>query len=337
MIAPQFEKKIISAEKPRLSVVIPVYNEADNVKILAFRVLDVLSTLGMPYEIIFIDDGSGDGTDRVLRSLSEKYPNVKAIRFRRNFGQTAALAAGFQYAKGEIIVTMDGDLQNDPLDIPKILEKIEEGYDVVSGWRKDRQDDFIRKTLPSRIANRLISAVSGVRLHDYGCSLKAYRSDIAKTLPLYGEMHRFIPALAGIEGARIAELPVAHHPRRFGKSKYNLSKTFRVVLDLMTVVFFRRFITRPLHIFGGFGMASFGAGLALCGYLGVDKIIYGHSIGERPLLDLGIVLTIMGVQFISTGIIAEILIRTYFESQNKAVFRVRELYGSWDDESHGNP
>lgn len=336
MITASSEKKALGAEKPELSVVIPVYNEVENVKLLASRVLNVLSCLGRPFEVIFVDDGSQDGTDGALRALSRKLPQVKAVRFRRNFGQTAALAAGFQYAAGDIIVTMDGDLQNDPEDIPKVVARLEEGYDVVSGWRKDRQDAFLQRTLPSRIANKLISAVSGVSLHDYGCSLKAYRADIAKTLPLYGEMHRFIPALAGIEGARIAELPVLHHPRRFGKSKYNLSRTFRVVLDLMTVVFLRRFMTRPLHVFGGFGLLSLAAGFFICAYLAVDKLVFGHSIGDRPLLDLGVVLLIMGVQFISTGIIAEILIRTYFESQHKAVFRVKELYGSWED-GRGKP
>lgn len=329
MIAVQPEEKTQRAEKPELSVVVPVYDEAENIKLLTNRLLAVLPGMERSFEIIFVDDGSRDGTNSSLQAIAEKISQVKTIRFRRNFGQTAALAAGFQYAAGDIIVTMDGDLQNDPDDIPKVVAKLEQGYDVVSGWRKDRKDAFMKRTLPSRIANKLISAVSGVSLHDYGCSLKAYRADIAKSLPLYGEMHRFIPALAGIEGARIAELPVLHHPRRFGRSKYNLARTFRVILDLMTVVFLRRFITRPLHIFGGFGMLSLMAGFLTCAYLTVDKLAFGRPIGDRPLFDLGIVLLIMGVQFISTGIIAEILIRTYYESQHKAVYRIKELYGAW--------
>lgn len=325
------ESKSGTAEKIRLSVVIPVFNEVENVRALAMRVLGVLSEQAMPFEIVFVDDGSRDGTGDELTSLSGRVSRVKVVRLRRNFGQTAALAAGFRFAAGKIIVTMDGDLQNDPEDIPGIVAMLEEGYDVVSGWRKDRRDDFLRRTLPSRIANKVISGISGVSLHDYGCSLKAYRAETAKALPLYGEMHRFIPALAAIEGARIAEMPVRHHPRRFGRSKYTLSRTFRVILDLMTVVFMRRFITRPLHVFGGFGLMAFLAGLVTCGYLTVDKILFGHPIGNRPLLDLGIVLTIMGVQFISTGILAEILIRTYFESQNKTVFTVRDLHGFGSD------
>jgi glycosyltransferase involved in cell wall biosynthesis len=283
--------------------------------------------MGRTFEVIFIDDGSRDGTEGALKSLSEKFSRIKAVRFRRNCGQTAALAAGFQYASGDIIVTLDGDLQNDPEDIPNLVAKLEEGYDVVSGWRKDRKDNFVKRTLPSMVANKLISSVSGVALHDYGCSLKAYRAETAKALPLYGELHRFIPALAGIEGARIAEMAVCHHPRRFGKSKYTITRTFRVILDLMTVVFLRRFMTRPLHVFGGAGLVSFALGFLVCAYLAMDKLAFGHSLGNRPLLDLGVLLIVTGVQLISTGIIAEILIRTYFESQHKAIFRVKELYG----------
>ena len=316
-----------------VSVVIPVYNEVESVRPLADRVLAVMSSFGRSFEIIFVDDGSRDGTHQALQDLAKQDARIKAIRFRRNYGQTAGLAAGFRYASGDIVVTLDGDLQNEPADIPKVIAKLEEGYDVVSGWRKDRQDNFVQRTLPSMIANRLISSVSGVSLHDYGCSLKAYRAEIAKVLPLYGELHRFIPALAGIEGARIAEVPVTHHARQFGKSKYNISRTFRVILDLMTVVFLRRFMTKPLHIFGGIGLTSFSAGFLICAYLAVDKLLFGNPIPlvERPLLDLGVLLIVMGVQFVSTGIIAEILIRTYFESQDKTTFRVKERYGSWGD------
>lgn len=324
-------KRAPRAGRTELSVVIPVFDEVENVRPLAARVLAVLYGMGRPFEVVFVDDGSQDGTDGALKALSLEFPEVKAVRFKRNFGQTAALAAGFRYSSGDVIVTMDGDLQNDPGDIPKVVARLEEGYDVVSGWRRERRDAYLRRTLPSRVANRLISAFSGVRLHDYGCSLKAYRAEVAKSLPLYGEMHRFIPALAGIDGARIAELPVLHHPRRSGASKYTLSRTFRVVLDLVTVVFLRRFITRPLHFFGGFGMLSIAAGFLTCLALAADKLVFGHPIGDRPLLDLGVVLLIMGAQFISTGIIAEILVRTYYESQHKAVYRVKELYGSWGD------
>jgi glycosyltransferase involved in cell wall biosynthesis len=321
------KRTALLAEKVEISVVIPVYNEAENAAILASRILKVLSGMGRTFEVIFIDDGSRDGTEGALKSLSEKFSRIKAVRFRRNCGQTAALAAGFQYASGDIIVTLDGDLQNDPEDIPNLVAKLEEGYDVVSGWRKDRKDNFVKRTLPSMVANKLISSVSGVALHDYGCSLKAYRAETAKALPLYGELHRFIPALAGIEGARIAEMAVCHHPRRFGKSKYTITRTFRVILDLMTVVFLRRFMTRPLHVFGGAGLVSFALGFLVCAYLAMDKLAFGHSLGNRPLLDLGVLLIVTGVQLISTGIIAEILIRTYFESQHKAIFRVKELYG----------
>jgi glycosyltransferase involved in cell wall biosynthesis len=321
------KRTALLAEKVEISVVIPVYNEAENAAILASRILKVLSGMGRTFEVIFIDDGSRDGTEGALKSLSEKFCRIKAVRFRRNCGQTAALAAGFQYASGDIIVTLDGDLQNDPEDIPNLVAKLEEGYDVVSGWRKDRKDNFVKRTLPSMVANKLISSVSGVALHDYGCSLKAYRAETAKALPLYGELHRFIPALAGIEGARIAEMAVCHHPRRFGKSKYTITRTFRVILDLMTVVFLRRFMTRPLHVFGGAGLVSFALGFLVCAYLAMDKLAFGHSLGNRPLLDLGVLLIVTGVQLISTGIIAEILIRTYFESQHKAIFRVKELYG----------
>ncbi len=314
-----------------VSVVIPVYNEVENVKLLADSILGVMTGLGRTFEIIFVDDGSRDGTHKILRGLAEEDARIKAVRFRKNYGQTAGLAAGFWYADGDIIVTLDGDLQNDPADIPKLIAKLEEGYDMVSGWRKDRQDDFIKRTLPSKIANKLISSVSGVSLHDYGCSLKAYRSEIAKALQLYGEMHRFIPALAGIEGARITEMPVMHHPRKFGKSKYNISRTFRVILDLMTVVFLRKFMTRPLHVFGGLGLVSFSLGFLICAYVAADKLLFGNPIPlmDRPLLDLGVLLIVTGVQLLSTGIIAEILIRTYFESQDKAIFRVKERYGSW--------
>ncbi|OGH98512.1 MAG: glycosyl transferase [Candidatus Melainabacteria bacterium GWF2_32_7] len=316
----------ITTEKVDLSVVIPVFNETESIRILAESLLKVLENLNRKFEIIFVDDGSTDGSHLILKTLSEEISIVKAVRFRRNFGQTAAMAAGFNYASGGIIITLDGDLQNDPADIPRIVAKLEEGYDVVSGWRKNRQDDFITRKIPSMLANMLISKMTGTYLHDYGCSLKAYRAEIAKELSLYGELHRFIPALASIEGASISEIPVLHHARKSGKSKYNIFRTFKVILDLLTVVFLKKFMTRPLHIFGRIGLFSFITGLAICLHLAFDKIIYSTNIGNRPLLLLGVLLILTGFQLISTGIIAEIQIRTYYESQNKAIYKVKEVY-----------
>ena len=322
------EKKIISGEKLDLSVIIPIYNEAENIKLMANSLLNILNSMNFNkgFEIIFIDDGSRDDSAGVLKALSQENNHIKGIKFRRNYGQTAAMSAGFDHASGDIIISMDGDLQNDPVDIPRLLEKIEEGYDVVSGWRKDRKDALISRKIPSMIANKLIGQLTGVRLHDYGCSLKAYTSEIAKEVPLYGELHRFIPALASIEGARIAEIPVTHHARQFGKSKYNILRTFKVMLDLMTVVFLRKFMTRPLHVFGRIGLVSLLSGIIVGTYLIYEKIFQGADIGSRPLLLLGILLFTTGIQFISTGIIAEILIRTYFESQDKAIYKIKEIY-----------
>ena len=314
------------AEKVYISAIIPVYNEVENVELLCNSLINAFSQLNRSFEIIFVDDGSIDGTHDILRTLSDKYNCIKAVRFRRNYGQTAAMAAGFDYASGEIVISLDGDLQNDPADIPRLIAKLEEGYDVVSGWRKNRRDAFINRKLPSMIANRIISKMTGVHLHDYGCSLKAYRSEIAKELNLYGEMHRFIPALASIEGANIVEMPVNHHARQFGTSKYNILRTFKVILDLLTVVFLRKFMTRPLHVFGRAGLISLFLGLAVSGYLAFDKIFYMQDIGNRPLLLLGILLILTGFQLLSTGIVAEILIRTYYESQNKPIYKVKEVY-----------
>lgn len=316
--------------KPEISIIIPVYNESENVAMLAERIAGAFEKIAKTYEIIFIDDGSSDNTPQILKQLSAVNPKIKAVIFRRNFGQTAGLSAGFDYAKGNIIITMDGDLQNDPEDIPRLLEKLDEGYDVVSGWRKDRKDKLISRKVPSMIANRIISKLTGVYLHDYGCALKAYKAEIAKEIPLYGELHRFIPALASIEGAKIIEIPVNHYARKFGKSKYNILRTFKVILDLITVVFLRKFITRPLHMFGRPGLFSLASGILICAYLAFEKIFYHLEIGNRPLLLLGALLIITGIQFINTGIIAEIQIRTYYESQNKSIYKVRETYGLKD-------
>ncbi|MDD3013787.1 MAG: glycosyltransferase family 2 protein [Candidatus Gastranaerophilales bacterium] len=320
------ENIVTSLKKVEISVIVPIYNEVENIETLSNSLLNVLNGLNKSFEIILIDDGSSDGTCELLKSIAESTPNIKGIRFRRNFGQTAAMAAGFDYASGDIIISLDGDMQNDPADIPRLIAKLEEGYDVVSGWRKNRQDDFLSRKIPSMIANRLISRLTGVHLHDYGCSLKAYRSEIAKDMSLYGEMHRFIPALAGIEGARIIEMPVLHHPRKFGQSKYNILRTFKVILDLMTVVFLRKFMTRPLHMFGRMGLASFFAGFIISAYLAFEKLVFSTQLSNRPLLLLGVLLILTGIQLISTGIIAEIQIRTYYESQNKPIYKVRNIY-----------
>ena len=310
---------------PWISVVIPVYHEKDNISKLNNLLLGVLKTLDRPFEIIYVDDGSRDETFSVLKGLCSQSPCVKAIRLRRNFGQTAAMSAGFDFSRGEIIVAMDGDLQNDPADIPALLDKLEEGYDVVNGWRKDRKDNLLSRKIPSMIANTVIGVTTGVRLHDYGCSLKAYRAEVIKNVPLYGELHRFIPALASIYGARITEIPVRHHPRISGASKYTLSRTFRVLMDLFTVTFLKFFADRPLHIFGWSGLLLFIMGFFIDSYLAVQKIFFGASLANRPLLLLGTLLILAGLQMFSIGILAEIQIRTYYESQGKPIYSIREI------------
>lgn len=320
------EKQSEIANKLDLSIIVPVFNEEENLQLLVDSILSIVGTLEKSFEVILVDDGSSDKTPILLKEICENTPNIIGVKFRRNYGQTAAMAAGFNRARGEVIISLDGDLQNDPSDIPNLLAKIEEGYDVVSGWRKDRQDDLVSRKIPSMIANKIISNMTGVKLHDYGCSLKAYRSEIAKEISLYGELHRFIPALAGIEGAKIVEIPVNHHSRKFGKSKYNILRTFKVILDLMTVVFLRKFITRPLHMFGRMGLASLFIGVIINIYLIIDKFIFAEDIGTRPLLMLGVLLILTGIQLISSGIIAEILIRTYYESQKKQIYKIKETY-----------
>jgi glycosyltransferase involved in cell wall biosynthesis len=309
-----------------LSVVIPVFNEAKNLEPLFGRLIGTLDGLDCHYEIIVVDDGSTDGSLTILRRLHEENSQVKVVRFRRNFGQTAAFAAGFDHARGEIVVTIDADLQNDPADIPRLLDKMAEGYDVVSGWRQDRQDRFLDRKLPSMIANWLISVVTGVHLHDYGCSLKAYHRDVVKNVHLYGELHRFIPALASWMGVSVAELPVAHHPRRFGKSKYGLSRTVRVLLDLLTVRFMLSYSARPMQLFGGVGLLSFGLGVLSGLYLSAQKVIYGYRYQiDRPLLLLSVLLMIVGVQMVSMGLLGELVVRTYHETQGKSIYMIREV------------
>ena len=315
-----------------ISLVIPVYNEEENLKPLYQKLKETMEPLGKEHEIIFVDDGSQDNSPKILDQLARKDPHVKVIHFRRNFGQTAALAAGFDLAQGEMVVTLDADLQNDPADIPKLLEKMEEGYDVVSGWRKDRKDPYLSRILPSTMANWLISKVTGVKLHDYGCTLKAYRQEVVKELNLYGELHRFLPALASWMGVRIAEIPVTHHPRRFGKSKYGISRTFRVILDLILVQFLLRYSTRPIRIFGGAGLISLVVGLLLGCYLSIIKIIFRHPIGNRPLLILSVLLIILGIQLLSLGILGEFLTRIYYEGQNKKPYVIKYVTPPPQDE-----
>lgn len=309
-----------------VSIVIPVYEEEESLPHLYKSIKGVMEPLGRRYEIVFVDDGSRDKTLKILESYQKTDPKVVVVAFRRNFGQTAAMAAGFEYAEGDIIVTMDADLQNDPNDIPKLLEKIK-GHDVVSGWRKKRQDKFISRRLPSMLANGLISRVTGVHLHDYGCTLKAYRKEVIKNVRLYGEMHRFIPAIASWVGASITEVETNHHPRKFGKSKYGISRTIRVVLDLITVKFLQSFSTRPIHAFGPWGLLLGAAGFAMALYLSFEKIVLGQSIGGRPLLSLSVLLMILGVQLVVMGLLGEMLARVYHESQGKPIYTVKKVLG----------
>ncbi len=309
-----------------VSFIIPVYNEVENVDALIREVAQTGEKLNRSFEMVLVDDGSKDGTVQALRHLSEEFPQLRVVCLKRNFGQTAATAAGFRYATGKYFVTLDGDLQNDPAQVPEIVDMLEaENLDIICGWRKHRQDKALTRKLPSMIANRIIGATTGVKIHDYGCSLKVYRAEVAKEVPLYGEMHRFIPALASIDGAVIKEVPVHHRPRVAGTSKYGLSRTFKVILDLLTVLFLKRFLTRPLHMFGRAGLGFFFAGALVLTYLVLDKLVFGHDIGTRPLLMLGVLMFITGIQLISTGLIAEIQARTYFESQDKPIYKVREV------------
>ncbi|HEX5019100.1 MAG TPA: glycosyltransferase family 2 protein [Candidatus Binatia bacterium] len=308
-----------------LSIVVPVFNEEENIEPLVGEIRGALAPLKKSYEVIAVDDGSGDRTFAVLSRLHRCDPTINVIRLKRNFGQTAALAAGLAYASGEIVVLMDGDGQNDPADIPALLGKIEEGNDMVAGWRFHRQDPFLSRRLPSMIANRLISWTTKVKLHDYGCTLKAMRTEIAKSLRLYGEMHRFIPAIAYERGARIAEIKVNHRPRLRGASKYGITRTLRVILDLLTVKFLSSYSTRPAHVFGPIGIISGFAGFLIALYLTAQKFAYDVDIGNRPLLLLSILLIFIGFQFVTMGLLGEMLARTYHESQDRAVYVIGEV------------
>jgi len=309
-----------------LSIVIPVYNETENLRLLHQEIHQAMDPIeGLDWEIIYVDDGSQDNSPDILSELALDDPlRSKVIFLRRNFGQTAAIAAGIDHAKGEMIVLMDADLQNDPADIPRMIEKIHEGYDVVSGWRQNRQDKFLTRILPSRIANWLISAVTGVHLHDYGCTLKAYRQEILSDFRLYGEMHRFIPAYAYSVGARIVEIPVRHHPRRFGKTKYGLTRTLKVILDLFTVKFLTSYTNKPIYLFGGTGIILILVSLAALLFLLVRRILYSTSVTASPFFTTSLMVFVLGFQSILMGLIAEIQVRTYHESQKKPTYTIRK-------------
>ncbi|HOC19459.1 MAG TPA: glycosyltransferase family 2 protein [Vicinamibacterales bacterium] len=309
---------------PELSVVIPIKNEEENLPRLYEELVGALEGF-RPFELVFVEDGSTDGSFPVLASLQSSDPRVRVIRFRRNFGQTAAFAAGFAFARGRYIVTSDGDLQNDPSDIPRMVERLEQGFDIVAGWRKDRKDPFLSRRLPSMIANKLISMATGVALHDYGCSLKVFRAEVVKPMKLYGEMHRFLPAIASEMGVRIDEVVVNHRARLHGHSNYGISRTVRVVLDLLTVKFLLSYSTRPLQIFGLVGGSMGALGLAITGWLAVQRLFLYRSIGDRPLLLLGILLIFTGVQLVTLGLLAEMQARTYHESQDKPIYVIREV------------
>ncbi|HEY9748237.1 MAG TPA: glycosyltransferase family 2 protein [Allocoleopsis sp.] len=314
-----------SDPQPEVSVIVPIYNEVQSLPHLIEAIATSVTENQISYEIVCVDDGSSDGSTELLKQLAQTRTDLRAVILRRNYGQTAAMSAGFKHAHGKVLITLDGDLQNDPADIPHLLARLDEGYDMVSGWRKARQDAALTRLLPSKIANWLIGNVTGVKLHDYGCSLKAYRSELVADMNLYGELHRFLPALAFIEGARITEIPVRHHARRFGKSKYGLGRTLRVLMDLFTIFFMKKFLTRPMHVFGTFGLASIVGGVLLGSYLTFLKLGLGQSIGDRPLLILAVVLFLAGIQLFSFGLLAELLMRTYHESQDRPIYRVREV------------
>lgn len=307
-----------------LSIVIPVFNEQDSLPELIAEIAAVLDPLGLDYEIICIDDGSSDQSFEVLRNLSREQARLVVGRFRRNFGQTAALQAGLDAARGKLIATLDADLQNDPRDLPEMLDRLEQGYDLVAGWRAERKDRLLNRRLPSILANRLISATTQVRLHDYGCTLKLMRAEVAKSLRLYGEMHRFIPVMAALVGARMCEMPVHHRARRFGRSKYGIGRTTRVLLDLVTVLFLQSYLARPMQVFGLGGLVCGFLGFCISAYLAVEKLVFGAQLANRPLLTLGVMLILVGVQLVSLGLVADVIGRTYHEAQGKPPYFMRD-------------
>ncbi|MEN6548156.1 MAG: glycosyltransferase family 2 protein [Armatimonadia bacterium] len=309
----------------KLSLVLPVYDEVDNIEPLYEALSAALARLALPAEVVLVNDGSRDGSTEKLDAVAERDERFVAVHLRRNFGQTAAMAAGFDQATGDVIIALDADLQNDPNDIPLLLDKINEGYDVVSGWRRDRHDKWLTRILPSKMANWLISKMTGVYLHDYGCSLKAYRREILQDVKLYGEMHRYIPALAYWAGARVGEVVVTHHARKFGQSKYGLSRTLKVVLDLLTVKFLLAYSTKPIQVVGRWGPLSGAAGFLLALYLSLERLVYGTPLANRPALLLAVLLMLLGVQFVSMGLIAELQARTYYEAQDKKIYAIRRV------------
>ena len=309
-----------------ISIVVPVYNESDSIRLLINEIINVMKSHQLLFELIIVNDGSVDRTSNVLENLSLEIKQLTVINLRKNYGQTAALAAGFDHSNGDIIVTLDGDLQNDPNDIPKLITNINEGYDLICGWRFQRKDKLLNRRIPSQIANRLIGNVTGIHLHDYGCSLKAFKHEIIKDIKLYGELHRFLPVLANIEGAKIKEIKVNHRSRKYGQSKYGIDRTFRVLMDLLTVWFMNKFLTRPMYVFGFIGIISIISSCIMSSYLIVLKFL-GESIGNRPLLIFALILGIAGVQLFSFGLLGELLMRTYHESQNRPIYRIREIQG----------
>jgi dolichol-phosphate mannosyltransferase len=307
-----------------ISIIIPVFNESESIGYLLDEVLNVMQNNKLNCELIVVNDGSNDNTSTVLDELTIKVKELSVISLRKNYGQTAAMAAGFDTSKGEIVITLDGDLQNDPNDIPKLISHINEGYDLICGWRYERKDKLISRRIPSKIANKLIANVTGLKLHDYGCSLKAFKKEIVDDIKLYGELHRFLPVLANIEGAKIKEIKVNHRSRKYGSSKYGIDRTFRVLMDLLTVWFMTKFLTRPMYGFGFFGIVSILISFGMTSYLFIIKLL-GNDIGNRPMLMFALILGIAGVQLFSFGLLGELLIRTYHESQNRPIYRIRKI------------
>ncbi|MBO8240832.1 glycosyltransferase family 2 protein [Prochlorococcus marinus XMU1412] len=310
--------------KQLISIIVPVFNESESIGLLLDEVINVMSSHKFYFELIVVNDGSKDNTHQVLKQLTLNIKELSVISLRKNYGQTAAMSAGFDNSKGDIVITLDGDLQNDPNDIPLLISEINNGYDLVCGWRFDRKDKLINRKIPSKIANKLIAHVTGLKLHDYGCSLKAFKKEIIEDIKLYGELHRFLPVLANIEGARIKEIKVNHRNRQYGSSKYGIDRTFRVLMDLLTVWFMTKFLTRPMYGFGFVGIISIFFSLAISSYLIVLKIM-GEDIGNRPLLMFALILGIAGVQLFSFGLLSELLIRTYHESQSRPIYRIRSI------------
>tara|TARA_B000000557_G_scaffold142619_1_gene115791 strand:- start:3805 stop:4779 length:975 start_codon:yes stop_codon:yes gene_type:complete len=315
-----------------ISIIIPVFNESESIAYLLEEVKSVMEVNELNYELIVVNDGSQDNTDAVLVELTKNIKELLVISLRKNYGQTAAMAAGFDISRGDIVITLDGDLQNDPNDIPKLISEINTGYDLICGWRFDRKDKLINRRIPSKIANKLIAKVTGLKLHDYGCSLKAFTKEIIDDVKLYGELHRFLPILASIEGARIKEVKVNHRSRKYGSSKYGIDRTFRVLMDLLTVWFMTRFLTRPMYGFGFVGIISILISLLMSSYLLIEKIL-GQDIGNRPMLMFALILGVAGVQLFSFGLLSELLIRTYHESQKRPIYRVRTIQGAINNDN----